>query len=125
MYTTDSKTGAYTDLHKLPETIPVPRCPGSSVPIRQFAIKQYGRVVNQAVMVEIAKRFHLQGLRELEVLQNRIKETVDALPDPKTNPAHLVLAAYAEADKLNKDVISVAKSPRSNSRRANSSTPCA
>jgi hypothetical protein len=80
VYKTDGKTGRYIGLLQPSEPISVPRCPDCNIPIRQFATKRYSRIVNQSVMDEISKRFHIQGLRELQVLEQQVKDFISGVP---------------------------------------------
>ncbi|KAK3984517.1 hypothetical protein QBC44DRAFT_336811 [Cladorrhinum sp. PSN332] len=73
VYSVD-KAGRYDGLFEPSGEISaaVPACPDCRVPIQQFSVKRYNRVVNRAVMDETVKRFLVNGSRTLETLRNRL-----------------------------------------------------
>ncbi|KAL8365909.1 hypothetical protein RB595_004608 [Gaeumannomyces hyphopodioides] len=106
VYEGDPLTGRYTSLRKSPANLSVPCCPDCKQPIRQFATKRYGRVINQAVMDEISSKFHVDGLRKLAELESRMQNVADTLRNSRSDQRLLMRriqgdeAVCSEAENL-------------------------
>lgn len=104
VYVSDPRTGAFTDICVSPEKVTVPRCPDCKQPIRQFATKRYGRVVNQAVIDETSNKFHIEGLRKLAELETQLQAVVDVFQGDRTGDERSVRTRDAEANNLRRAI---------------------
>jgi hypothetical protein len=107
VYVQDPMTGGYTNLCSTPASLAVPRCPDCKRQIRQFATKRYGRSINQAVMDEIARKFHIQGLKELAELERRVQEIGEKMRDYHLSSASTstdTTLRTSSSGKLKKDI---------------------
>jgi hypothetical protein len=73
--------GEFTGLKDVSTTLAqsIPRCPDCQCPVRQHATQRYNRMINRAVIDEMSKRFLVNGLNELRVLEQKIKELEQSL----------------------------------------------
>lgn len=84
VYVTDEYDN-YTACLEPTNVLPVPRCPDCKRPIRQYATQRYNRVVNEAVMDEMLKKFVVKGQTELQHLEQGIESVVRSLHTSRTD----------------------------------------
>jgi len=82
VYTTDA-SGSFNGLRDIPDCLTIPCCPDCKRPIRQFITQRYNRVINKAVMDEIAKRFFVKGMTELDKLEKQAQAAAVSLENTR------------------------------------------
>lgn len=106
-------TGEYVSLNR-PAALSqfVPRCPDCQRPIQQYATQRYNRVINQAVLDEISRRFIVSGnaglatfdldIQALEEKYQKVKERTSIAPGPHIQRAFkdIMRQSAALADKI-------------------------
>jgi hypothetical protein len=132
VYELDNKTGRFVALIENSRlAAAVPQCPACQRPIRQHVTQRYNRLINRAVIDEMAKRFIVSGQQELRSLEDALvalgreleksrPSTIPTINIPlgKTDAAkHIVERAtketikhlgtrYIKITKLEKDIMS-------------------
>jgi hypothetical protein len=132
VYELDNKTGRFVALiENFRLAAAVPQCPACQRPIRQYVTQRYNRLINRAVIDEMAKRFIVSGQQELRSLEDALVSlsreleksrpstipTVNILPGKPDAAKHIVERAtketngklstrYIKITKLEKDIMS-------------------
>lgn len=75
VYVTD-KSGRFTELANISGALAgkIPQCPDCQRPVRQYVTQRYNRVINQAVIDEMSKRFLVNRKTELRGLELQVDE---------------------------------------------------